>query len=214
MVNFSPAIIKIKNTMLNKSYFITILAFLFAFSTATAQDVTYQLSEIHQFKIDGDSNVRSWDADVTEAEASLVLTGVDNLSLEALDEESFKSLTITIPVEGIESDSRRLTRNLQGYLKEDDFPTITFDLLQVNSITRADGKAQISADGLINAAGVENALSMNVEAELNDDGSITFSGVQDLLMTDFDIDPPTAIMGTVRSDDEIQIIYQVKFTNE
>jgi len=215
MVNFSPAIFKIKNTMLNKSYFITILAFLFAFSTTTAQDVTYQLSEIHQFKIDGDSNVRSWDADVTEADASLVLTGVDNhLSLEALDEESFKSLTITIPVEGIESDSRRLTRNLQGYLKEDDFPIITFTLQQINSISHENGKAQISADGLINAAGVENTVSMNVEAEPNDDGSITFSGVQDLLMTDFDIDPPTAIMGTVRSDDEIQIIYQVKFTNE
>jgi polyisoprenoid-binding protein YceI len=211
MLNFSPVIFKINNTMLNKSYLITILAFLFAFSTATAQDVTYQLSEIHQFKIDGDSNVRSWDADITEADASLVLTGVDNLSIENLTEESFKSFKISIPVEGIESDSRRLTRNLQGYLREDDFPVITFELQQINSITYENGSAQISADGIINAAGVENSVSMDVEATVNGNGSITFSGVQRLLMTDFDIDPPTAVMGTVRADDEIDIIYQVTF---
>ena len=197
--------------MLNKHYLITILAFLFAFSTATAQDITYQLSEIHQFKIDGDSNVRSWDADITEADASLVLTGVDNLSIENLTEESFKSLEISIPVEGIESDSRRLTRNLQGYLRGDDFPVITFALQQINSITHENDTVQISADGIISAAGVENSVSMDVEAVLNGDGSITFSGVQRLLMTDFDIDPPTAVMGTVRSDDEIDIIYQVSF---
>ncbi len=200
--------------MLNRHFFTSLLALLFIFSTATAQDLTFNLSEIHQFKIDGDANVRSWDAEITEADAQLVLTGVENLSLDALTENSFGSLEISIPVEGIESDSRRLTRNLQGYLKGDDFPTITFSLQQINSVSHENGKAQISADGLINAAGVENTVSMNVEAELNDDGSITFSGVQDLLMTDFDIDPPTAIMGTVRSDDEIQIIYQVKFTNE
>ena len=199
--------------MLIRHYLISLLAFLFVFSTATAQDITFNLSEIHEFKIDGDANVRSWDAEITEADGSLVFTGVENFSLDALTEESFKSLEMTIPVEEIDSDSRRLNRNLHSYLKADDFPTITFTLQQINGISHENGKAQITANGLINAAGVENSVTMNVEAEMNNDGSITFSGAQDLLMTDFDIDPPTAVMGTVRADDEIQIIYRVTFTN-
>ena len=188
------------------------LSLFFVFSSATAQDITLNLSEIHEFKIDGDSNVRSWDADVTQANGTLELSGIENFSLDAFTTDTFHSLNITIPVSGIESDSGRLTSNLQSYLKGDDFPEITFNLTEVTSIEMDGDKAVITANGIVNAAGVDNEVSMSVEAVVNPDNTVTFSGSQQLLMTSFNIDPPTAVMGTIRSRDEMEIIFQVSFS--
>lgn len=189
----------------------TLLAFAFVFSTATAQDVTYTLSEVAEFRIDGDSNVRSWYGDITDANATLVLSGVENFSIDELTPDVFSSLEINIAVKGIESDSNRLTSNLHNYLKGDDHPTITFKLNEITDVETSGNEATITADGVINAAGKDHNVSMSVLATVNSDGSIRFTGKQDLLMTSFDIDPPTAVMGTIRARDEIEILFDVTF---
>lgn len=192
-------------------YTLTLILF-FLISSAAAQDITLNLSEIHEFKIDGDSNVRTWDADVTQADGSIVLVGVESFTLDAFTPETFQSMNLTIPVNGIESDSGRLTSNLQGYLKEDDFPEITFNLTEVTSVEIDGDKAIISATGVVNAAGVDQEVSMSVEAVVNADNTVTFSGSQELLMTSFNIDPPTAVLGTIRAADEMDILFRVSFS--
>lgn len=198
--------------MKNSIFYSLAFALIFIFSSATAQDVTLNLTDIQQFKIDGDSNVKTWDADITEAEGTLIFSAVDELALDSLSSVSFKSMTITIPVSEIESGSGGLTKNMHKYLKEDDHPIITFNLTEVTSVELDGNSATIIADGVINAAGVDHSTTLNVDAVLNEDGTITFSGSQDLLMTSFNIDPPTAVFGTIRARDEIVILYSVTFS--
>lgn len=199
-------------TMKNSIFYSITIALIFIFSSATAQDITLNLTEIQQFKIDGDSNVRSWDADIKEAEGTIVFSSIEDFSLGSLSTELFKSMNITIPVSGIESDSGRLTSNMHGYLKRSDHPEITFNLTEITSVELDGYNAKITANGVINAAGVDQNVTMIVDAAVNENGSITFSGTQNLLMTSFNIDPPTAVMGTIRSRDEIDIIYSVTFS--
>lgn len=192
-------------------YSLTLLLF-FVFSSATAQDITYNLSEFQEFKIDGDSNVKKWDANITEAEGTIIFSEIEEFSLGSLSSDSFQSMNITIPVSGIESSSGGLTKNMHKYLKDDDHPVITFNLTEVTAVELDADKATITANGVINAAGVDHNVSMTVNAVVNEDGSVTFSGTQDLLMTSFDIDPPTAVFGTIRARDEIVILYTVTFS--
>ena len=194
-----------------KSILATLLALLFITSTTIAQDVTYTLQEINEFVIDGDSNVRDWDADVSVSEGTLVLENIEEFTLENLTPEVFKSLKMTMPVRQIDSDSRRLNNNLHDYLLKDDHPNITFELVEITGIEVDGNSAVITANGVINAAGVDFTTTMNVNATLNGDSSITFSGAQDLLMTSFNIDPPTAAFGTIRAADEMVIRYNVTF---
>jgi hypothetical protein len=191
--------------------FTAIVTLLLFAGTVNAQDMTLTVQGTPQMKIDGDSNLRSWDADVTEVAATLTLQNVEEMTLESLTPESFKSLEMTVPVEGIESDSRGLTKNIHKYLKGDDYPQITFALNTITDIVLENGTAVITAEGVINAAGKDNPVTMTVTASMNPDGSINFSGEQELLMTSFDIDPPTAILGTVRANDEFTVIYDVNF---
>lgn len=194
-----------------KSILSALLALFFITTTTIAQDVTYTLQEVNEFIIDGDSNVRDWDAKVEVSEGTLVLQEIEEFTLENLTPEVFKSLSLTMPVNQIDSDSRRLNSNLHDYLLVDDHPNITFELVEITGIEVDGNSAVITATGVINAAGVDNTETMTVNATLNDDSSITFSGAQDLLMTSFDIKPPTAAFGTIRSDDEMEIRYNVTF---
>ena len=200
-----------------KSIFTTIIALLVLSGSLFAQDVqqtqerTLTVQGTPQMKIDGTSNIRDWDADITEMNATLALQDGEELSLATLTPESFKSLEITVPVGSIESGSRGLTKNIHKYLKEDDYPTTTFRLDRITDIVRENDTAIITAVGVINAAGKDNTTIMTVTASMNPDGSINFSGEQELLMTNFDIDPPTAIMGTVRARDEFVVLYDVAF---
>lgn len=203
--------ILIFRSMVIKRMITTLVALLFLSGSLLAQEKTLTIQGVPQMKIDGDSNLRSWDADATEVEAELVLQNIEELTLETLTLESFKSMSITVPVESIESGSRGLTNNIHKYLKEKDYPNITFSLDSITDITRENGTALITALGTVNAAGKDNPVTMTVTASMNPDGSINFSGEQELLMTSFDIDPPTAIMGTVRARDEFSVIYNVNF---
>ncbi|MEX0660977.1 MAG: YceI family protein [Balneolaceae bacterium] len=187
------------------------LFFAINFSFAQDQDIQLNLQPDHEMKIDGDANVRSWDAEVKTINADFVMRAFDINDLSSLTSDHFKTMELTIPVNDIESDSGRLTRNLQGYLKGDDHPQITFTLNNINNVEVNGNSATITADGTINAAGVDHNTTMTVNATFNGN-SVTFSGEQELLMTDFNIDPPTAVMGTIRARDEIRIPYTLTFS--
>ena len=45
------------------------------------------------------------------------------------------------------------------------------------------------------------------------DGSVQFIGSVTFNMTNFNIDPPTAVMGTIKTGDEITIKFQVIYSN-
>lgn len=163
-----------------------------------------------EVRIEGTSNVHDWEADVTKVEARFEMNGMDQMEFESLSAENFSILEFTMPVKDIDTNKRGLTSNIHKYLKEKDHPNITFKLSEITNVEWKDGYAEITANGVINAAGNNHTVTMTVKAE-QQNGAIVFSGTQDLKMTDFGIDPPTALFGTVRAKDEITIHYNVSF---
>lgn len=192
---------------------ISLLAVLLLTAGATiGQDMQLNIQDSPNMHLYGEANIKSWDAAITEVNGTLTLQDIENITAETLSPEAFQNLTLTIPVEEIEAESGGLTSNIHKYLKGDDYPNITFDLNNVTDITeQEDGSFLISGSGVISAAGAENTVEMQVTANLVNDG-IQFTGEQELLMTDFGIDPPTAVFGTIRSRDEIRIEFDVSFS--
>lgn len=185
-----------------------ITALLFIAGSAIGQDLTLNIQDSPTMHIYGDSNVKSWDAAVNQIDATLTLGNIETLSAENLTADAFQSLSISIPVEEIESESGGLTNNIHKYLKGEDYPNITFELNNVTNITEQNGSLLITASGVITAAGTDNPVEMQVTANVQN-GSIQFSGEKQLLMTDFNIDPPTAVFGTIRSKDEFRVEFDV-----
>lgn len=195
-----------------KKIITTSILMLFMAGAMFAQDMTLNVQDDYEMRLDGEANVRSWGADITELSGTLVLAEMEELTIDSLTADSFKEMTLTIPVKSMDSGSGGLDKNMHKYLKEKDNPNITFTLNEVTGIeAQEDGTALITANGVVNAAGKDHEVTMNVTAKINDDGSINFTGEQELLMTSFDIDPPTAVFGTVRARDEMLITFNVNF---
>lgn len=197
--------------MFTKKLISTLALLLLTVSATIGQDLQLNLQDSPNMHLYGEANIKSWDAAITEVNGSLTLQNMETITAENLTAEAFKNITLTIPVEQIEAESGGLTSNIHKYLKGDDYPNITFELNNVTNITeQADGSLLINATGVITAAGAENPVEMQVTANVNNNG-IQFTGEQQLLMTDFGIDPPTAVFGTIRSRDEIRIEFDVTF---
>lgn len=199
--------------LLSFSLLITLLLSLNQISTAQSSGIQLTLESGHEMVIDGTSNIRDWDASAKTIKPTFVMKEFDMNNLSSLSAEHFETLELSIPVNDIEAGSGKLTSNIHKYLKGKDHPNITFNLTSIDSVTVNGNSATINASGVINAAGIDNETSMTVNATF-ENGSVTFSGTQPLLMTDFNIDPPTALFGTIRAKDEIDIIYSLTFSSD
>lgn len=174
-----------------------------------AQQITLHAESSSEMEILGDSNLKKWSADVTEVKMDLVVS--DELSdWMELAPDHFVSLALSIPVNGIDSDSKGLTKNIHKYLNEKSYPEIRYTLESVTSVEIAeDGSGSIEAAGTVFVSGVSLDVIMSVGVLITEN-ELVFSGEQELLMTDFGIEPPTALMGTIRADDKIVVTYDVR----
>lgn len=169
-------------------------------------------NESSSMVIEGGSTVGSWDAEVK------VIEGQFSVDMEALrsgenGNSIFELSTFSVPVENIESDSRRMNRNISSYLKEDDHPNVTFTLKSAE-VTGNDGSEyEVLVNGVINAAGADHEVSFTTTVSVGDNGDLVISGTKPLQFSDFGIDRPSAMLGTVRADEDIDIVYNLVLTS-
>ncbi len=151
-------------------------------------------------KIEGSSNVHDWVSDATKVSASA------DLLIENNELVSIQSLKVTFPAKGILStkgsimDSKTWTA-----LKADAYPNITYELQKVNSITKVGIYSKLNTTGKLTIAGVSKIVNIDVKAYVITNGNIQFLGEKAMQMTDFKIDPPTALFGTMTTGNDIKI---------
>ena len=91
-------------------------------------------------------------------------------------------------------------------LRETDYPTISYNLI---SAIPQSGNTVTSTGELI-IAGKKRKVSMDVNYEIYSN-IIVFRGELTLKMSDYEISPPTALMGTIKTGDEVTIRFSIPF---
>lgn len=152
-----------------------------------------------EMAVAGTSTLHDWESEVTKvsADASLDISGAQL--------EGINSLKVTVAAKGIVSSKGRIMDNkTYEALKADKFPSITFRLDKAT----VNGSA-VQATGKLTIAGKTQTVSLNATSKVDSAGNITFSGSKAIKMTDYGMDPPTALMGTVKTGDEVTIKYEL-----
>lgn len=197
--------------------FIIAAVFLFMQSMGTIQAQDGNATEFivqpeTEVTILGSANVTDWDADVSTIEGSINIEKPENSDWSELQAGWFRSSRLTMPVADIKDhDSGSMTDNLQNYLKKDDHPQITFELERVTDVALADNSDnafEVTAEGVINAAGVDHRVTLQAMVTVDGD-KIRINGEHEMLMTDFGIDPPRAMLGTIRARDPITVEFNM-----
>jgi len=172
--------------------------------SATPAKTTFTVSKNYTVSIHGTSNLHDWDEKVG------TVTGEGNVKWNADGSFDLTAINIKMDVHSIKSDMGSvMDNNTYKALKASSNPEIIFKLESpVNNIPKASEKI-VSALGNLSIAGVTRAVNMQVKVYMQPSGTLTFEGSQTVKTTDYGVDPPTALFGTLKTGKEIKINFKI-----
>lgn len=183
--------------LLTKVLFVSSMLLL-SLSISAQQKLNLQNLEL---TIKGSSNVHDWQSSVEQVKA--LATG----SVNQNGELDLQNLEVSIEVENIKSEHGRIMdRNTREALKAEDHPVIRF-VQTAFSNQAAGNKAKIASTGKLTIAGTTRDVTLHATGS-HQGGGLLIEGSYPMKMTDFGVEPPTAMLGTMRTADEVTIHFR------
>lgn len=182
--------------------FIAVLLLAIALPTRSASAQDYELAADSRIWIEGVSNRDDWT--VFANEVSGHATHSDG---------SLVPSALQIRVVAAEIKSNRSTimdRLIHDALNVDEHPSVTYELIGAESA--GGSAAMVKTTGGLTLTDTTREIEMDVESQRLDDGSIRFTGSVPLKMSDYGIQPPTAMFGALRTGDDVTVHFDVTFT--
>ena len=157
--------------------------------------------------IHGTSNVHEYSASTTHVRVTRAQLGGAVAGPEfwenALKPGRVEAFEIAIAAATLTSPKDGLDRNMHKALQVDKNPDITFRLLRIEA-----GQAgALKGIGMLMIAGVEREVALNLKTERKD-ATLTVTGKVDLLMTDYGIKPPKAMLGMLKTDPKVTVTFE------
>lgn len=183
------------------------VAFLLAIMVMTkGQSQDYQINnDLSTLEVNGTSTIHDWTI-VAETQSG-------KLSFNNSEEMLLTALELNIEAQSLKSGKSGMDKNTYKALKAKEYDFVKFNLIQVNSVEQKDEQTYVlTCLGNLEVAGVTQKINLELLLQLTDT-SIEIEGKKDLLMTDFNIDPPTAVFGTIKTGNELLIKFKTIFNN-
>jgi polyisoprenoid-binding protein YceI len=174
------------------------------FLTAATAQVKFR-SEDLVVKVKGTSSLHDWEIKSSKGKVEAVLVLGPNYKITGVS-----GLRFTVESESLKSGHNMMDNNTYKALKTNTHENISFVLSSAN-ITQIDANTYLlKCVGNMTIAGTTRETDLVAQCKVNSDGTFTCSGSKNIKMTDFNIKPPTAMMGTVKTGNDISIAYNLK----
>jgi polyisoprenoid-binding protein YceI len=168
----------------------------------------------HKYKIDknkiiikGTSNLHDWKMEVEDINGNMDADIKDNKI------ESINSLTLNVNVNSIKSGKSLMDKKTYYALKSELYPEIHFSLSGISDIIINNKGQLVTANGVLSIAGIKKSIQIKAIGSTYNNGDLGFTGSKSLKMSDFNIMPPTAIFGTLKTGDSIVVEFDISFKN-
>ena len=153
--------------------------------------------------VTGSTNVHGYTATTTAVRVTSAKTGTFDGDLWKLVEAPalVEAFEITIPAASLHSTKDGIDKNMHKAMKVDEFKNITF---RVKSLQSRGAAGALRALGSLTIAGVTKDITLDLTAK-RAGANLSLAGEVPLLMTDYGIKPPKAMMGMMKTDPKIVI---------
>jgi polyisoprenoid-binding protein YceI len=197
-------IFKIK-TMKNLKFsflLISTLAILFV-AEVQAQEFYKLQTNNSKLVVTGTSTIHDWEMEATDFYAETLLK-IEGNTVSEISQIEFNS-----PVEGLQSGKRVMDSKAHDALKEKKFPEVKFVLNKNGEVNFSGNNGKVT--GLLTIAGKTKEVQLNVDLDVLSAQQFKVSGQAPVKMSDFGIDPPTAVMGTIKTGDDVVVKFDFEF---
>jgi polyisoprenoid-binding protein YceI len=158
-----------------------------------------------KLRVEGTSSIHAWACEVKAFTGSFEAGTAPATTLEALSR-----VQITVPAAGLACKNGTMDKKAREALKATANPQIQYVMKSAQvQAPGTDGWTTLKANGTLKIAGVEKPVAMTVKGKPLGDGSFRFTGSTPLKMSDFGIDPPTAMLGTMKTGNQIVVHFDV-----
>ncbi|WP_424962332.1 YceI family protein [Ekhidna sp.] len=147
--------------------------------------------------IAGTSSLHDWKMSVEDFDVSGSI--VDN---------EVQNLKVAVVAKSMKSGKSIMDGKAYDAVKADDYPTILF-----SAKTLSIKGEKVIGKGTLEIGGESRAIDLDAKILKNMGSEMQLTGSVSLKMTDFNISPPTAMFGTLKTGDEITINYDISITN-
>lgn len=156
-------------------------------------------------EIDGTSNIHDW---TMKAENS---GGVLTVDFDEGTLEKIEKLEFTVVAESLVSGKSGMDKNTYKALNTDKYKNITYNLKKVNGIEKLSGNNyKVKTTGSLMIAGVKKDINLNFDLNSSSD-QLVLAGQYKLNMTDYGVEAPTAMFGTIKTGEEVVVKFETHF---
>jgi polyisoprenoid-binding protein YceI len=185
------------NTLLLHAAFICVL--LLQVLSANAQQ-RYVIAPSSELKVEGTSTLRDWSMVSNQAKGQALISFENNKI------QDIKNLVVTMPAKSLKSGSNQMDNHAYQSLNPKEHPEIRFELKSVEQVTAT----TLLARGVMTIAGVAKPMAVPVTYKVTSNG-LEFAGQAPIKFSDFKIDAPTALMGTVKTGDNLNLSFNLAY---
>ncbi len=170
-------------------------------TTLFAQD--YTVAKSSTAKIIGTSTLHDWESDVED------ISGSATLEFDGTTLKSIPSMELKFAVESIESGKSKMNSITYETLKSKSNPHIIY---KVKSVKSVEGD-QVTVSGDLTIAGQTKTTDMTGKL-VNKGSSVQITAKKKIDMTQFGIEPPTAMLGTIVVGKDIDLDFNITLTKK
>jgi len=160
------------------------------------------------FVIKGTSSLHDWEMTSRAIDGAIAFIKTDATSIDV------QAINVTIGVRTFESGNRIMNKKCYEALKDDEYPNIFYRFKSLESI-KSTGNNTFNANlnGTLTIAGVTKTVKIAVRL-VNGGNKVIITGTKALKMSDFDIEPPRALLGTLKTGNDITIEFNLNYLSQ
>lgn len=183
--------------------FILLLGGLFASLNSNGQ-TKYQSAGGVKIIIEGTSNIHDWNMKSDKG----TCTGVFNVSNDGML-TGMSVLNFSIPAESLKSEHDGMDKNSYKALNTGKYALISFTAGSATIQPAGPKGYTITAKGKLTISGVTKDVLLTANGVVNADKSVTYSGSYQFKMTDFNVQPPSIMLGAIKTGDKILVKFNL-----
>jgi polyisoprenoid-binding protein YceI len=189
--------------------YITILSVLILGLQTTSAQEKFRLDERNsKITVAGTSSVHDWEMSATAMNASIQLSITGNSISDIV------SVDFSMPTEKLKSDNNIMDKKSWDALKADKHESIRFDLSRVSGFTTNGKTFSGTATGNLFIAGKSRPVNIPFTGNIKTGNTVTVTGAKTINMKDYNIAPPTAMLGTLKTGEEVTVNFNMDFVAE